>query len=127
LNCRGERLSFVPMRHRPGRLPSLLLATLLLFHGVALGLLHAQSPVASRPAVTASTGQPGVPLPEHDETTCAVCHASVTLTVVMLARAVLPDAPATVQRTPALAEERLPRAPAARPTSSRAPPALRSA
>ena len=100
----------------------------LLFHGVALGLLHAQSAAgASRSAVTATSSQPGVPLPEHDETTCAVCHASVTLTALTLAREVLPDAPATVQRAPALAEERLPRAPAARPTSSRAPPALRSA
>ena len=115
------------MRHRPGRLPSLLLAALLLFHGVALGLLHAQGAAASPTGVTAKTGQPGVPLPEHDESTCAVCHASVTLTALTLARAVLPDAPATVQRAPALAEERLPRAPAARPTSSRAPPALRSA
>lgn len=116
------------MRHRPGRLPSLLLVALLLFHGVALGLLHAQGAAgASRPAITATTSQPGVPLPEHDETTCAVCHASVTLTALTLAREVLPDAPTTVQRAPALAEERLPRAPAARPTSSRAPPALRSA
>jgi len=127
LNRRGEALSFLAMRHRPGPLPSLLLAALLLFHGVALGLLQAQSAAGTRPAVTASTGQPGVPLPEHDETTCAVCHASVTLTALTLARSVLPDAPATVQRAPALAEERLPRAPAARPTSSRAPPALRSA
>jgi hypothetical protein len=115
------------MHHRPGRLPSLLLAALLLFHGVALGMLQAQGAATSRTAVTASTGQPGVPLPEHDETTCAVCHGSVTLTAFTLARAVLPDAPATVQRAPALADERLPRAPAARPTSSRAPPALRSA
>jgi hypothetical protein len=115
------------MRQRSGRLLSLLLATLLLFHGVALGLLHAQTPPPSRPAVTASTGQPGVPLPEHDETTCAVCHASVTLTTLTLARSVLPDAPATIQRAPALSEERLPRAPDARPTSSRGPPALRSA
>lgn len=116
------------MRHRPGRLPSLLLVALLLFHGVALGLLHAQGAAGpSRSAITATTSQPGVPLPEHDETTCAVCHASVTLTALTLAREVLPDTPATVQRAPALAEERLPRAPAARPTSSRAPPALRSA
>jgi hypothetical protein len=115
------------MPHRPGRLPSLLLAALLLFHGVALGMMHARSAAGSRPAVAASTGQPGVPLPEHDETTCAVCHASVTLTRLTFARALLPDPPTSVQRAPALAEERLPRAPAARPTSSRAPPAIRSA
>ena len=120
-------LSFVPMRQHPGRLTSLLLTALLLFHGVALGLLHAQAAADARPAVSASSGQPGVPLPEHDETTCAVCHASVTLTALALARSVLPDAPAMVQRAPALAEERLPRAPATRPTGSRAPPALRSA
>jgi hypothetical protein len=127
LNPAAEPLSFVPMRHRPGRLPSLLLAALLLFHGVVLGLLHARAAADTRPAVTASSGQPGVPLPEHDETTCAVCHASVTLTALTLARSVLPDAPATILRVPALAEVRLPRAPATRPTSSRAPPALRSA
>jgi hypothetical protein len=115
------------MRHRPHGLPSLLLIALLLFHGVALGLLHARGSVpTSRTAVTASAGQPGAPLPEHDEATCAVCHASVTLTTFTLARAMLPDAPAA-QRAPALAEERLPRAPAARLASSRAPPALRSA
>jgi putative intracellular protease/amidase len=77
--------------------------------------------------VTATAGQPGIPLPEHDETTCAVCHASVTLTAMTLARAILPDAPAAGQHAYAPAGERLPRAPAARPTSSRAPPALRSA
>ena len=127
MNPQREPLSFVPMRQRPGRLTSLLLAALLLFHGVALGLLHARAAADVRPAVAASSGQPGVPLPEHDETTCAVCHGSVTLTALALARSVLPDAPPTVQRAPALADERLPRAPAARPTSSRAPPALRSA
>ena len=114
---------------RPSRLPSLLLAILLLFHGMAIGTAvgrQAGSP-ASRTAVAAMPGQPGVPLPEHDETTCAVCHASVTLSTLTLARAVLPDAPMIVLRASALAEERLPRTPAARPTSSRAPPALRSA
>jgi hypothetical protein len=114
---------------RPSRLPSLLLAVLLLFHGMALGTAAGRraGPPPSRTAVAATPGQPGVPLPEHDETTCAVCHASVTLSTLTLARAVLPDAPMIVLRAPALAEERVPRAPAARPTSSRAPPALRSA
>jgi hypothetical protein len=91
-----------------------------------VGVLQAKGAV-SRTAVAASTGRPGVPLPEHDETTCAVCHASVTLTTLSLARTMLPDPPATIQRVSTLAEERLPRAPHARPTSSRAPPALRSA
>jgi DUF2946 family protein len=127
LNCRAEALSIAPMR--PSRLTSLLLAILLLMHGMAIGTSvagRAGAP-ASRTAVAATPGQPGVPLPEHDETTCAVCHASVTPSTLTLARAILPDAPLTVQRAPALAEERLPRAPASRPTSSRAPPALRSA
>ena len=125
MNWEGEPLSFASMR--PSRLPSLLLAILLLFHGIAVGTVIGRQAPSSRTAVAATTGQPGVPLPEHDETTCAVCHASVTLTRLTLARAVLPDAPMIVLRAPALAEERLPRAPAARPTSSRAPPALRSA
>jgi len=113
---------------RPSRLPSLLLAVLLLFHGMAVGTVVGRGgPPPSRTAVAATPGQHGVPFPEHDETTCAVCHASVTLSTLTLARAILPDAPLTVQRAPALAEERLPRAPATRPTSSRAPPALRSA
>ncbi|MFL5516116.1 MAG: hypothetical protein ACJ8DJ_08160 [Gemmatimonadales bacterium] len=114
---------------RPSRLPCLLLVILLLFHGVAIGTVfgrQAGAP-ASRTAVAATPGQPGVPLPEHDETTCAVCHAQVTLTTLTLARAIVPDAPMIVLRAPALAEERVPHAPAARPTSSRAPPALRSA
>jgi hypothetical protein len=129
LNCRREPLSFLPMHPCHTPLPSLVLAALLLLHGVVLGVLPTQrpAPAASRTALTASAGQPGLPLPEHDETTCAVCHASATLTPPMLARAVLPDAPATVLRSAALADERLPRAPAARPTSSRAPPAIRSA
>jgi hypothetical protein len=114
------------MRHRPGRLPSLLLAALLLFHGAALGVLQAKA-AAARTAVAVSTGHPGAPLPEHDETTCAVCHASVTLTTLSLARTMLPDPPATILRASALAEERLPRPPHARAASSRAPPALRSA
>jgi len=127
LNWRAEPLSFAPMR--PSRLPSLLLAVLLLFHGMALGTVVGRraGPPPSRTAVAATPGQHGVPLPEHDETTCAVCHASVTLSTLTLARAVLPDAPMIVLRASALAEERLPRTPAARPTSSRAPPALRSA
>jgi hypothetical protein len=127
LKWRAEPLSFAPMR--PSRLPSLLLAVLLLFHGMALGTAAGRraGPPSSRTAVAATPGQHGVPFPEHDETTCAVCHASVTLSTLTLARAVLPDAPMIALRAPALAEERLPRAPAARPTSSRAPPALRSA
>jgi len=127
LNCPAEPLSFAQMR--PSRLTSMLLAALLLFHGVAIGTTVAGRAAASNSptAVSATRGHPGVPLPEHDETTCAVCHASVTLTTLSLARAVLPDAPTTVLRAPALAEERLPRAPASRPASSRAPPALRSA
>jgi hypothetical protein len=127
LNCPAEPLSFALMRS--SRVTSLLLATLLLVHGMALGAAvagRAASP-ASRTAVSATQGHPGIPLPEHDETTCAVCHASVTLTRLTLARAALPDAPTTVLRAPALVEERLPRAPASRPASSRAPPALRSA
>jgi hypothetical protein len=127
LNCPAEPLSFALMR--PSRLTSLLLALLLLFHGMALGTAAAgrvASP-ASRTAVSATQGHPGVPLPEHDETTCAVCHASVTLTTLTLARAVLPDGPTTVLRAPTMGGERLPRTTAARPTSSRAPPALRSA
>ena len=127
MNCRAKALSFASMR--PSRLTSLLLAILLLMHGMAVGTAVAGRAGApnSRTAVAAIPGQPGAPLPEHDETTCAVCHASVTLSTLTLARAVLPDVPATVQRAPALAEERLPRAPASRPTNSRAPPALRSA
>ena len=127
MNWPAEPLSFALMR--PSRLTSLLLALLLLFHGMALGTAAARraaSP-ASRTAVSATQGHPGTPLPEHDETTCAVCHASVTLTTLTLARAVLPDAPTTVLPAPSLTGERLPRTPAARPTSSRAPPALRSA
>jgi hypothetical protein len=114
---------------RPCRLPSLLLAILLLFHGMAVGAVMGRQagPPASRTAVAATPGQPGVPLPEHDETTCAVCHAQVTLSTLTLARAVLPDAPLIVLRVPTVAVERLPHAPAAPPTSSRAPPALRSA
>ena len=115
---------------RPSRLPSLLLAVLLLFHGMALGTAAGRAGRPHRlpaPPSRRHRGQPGVPLPEHDETTCAVCHASVTLSTLTLARAVLPDAPMIVLRAPALADERLPRTPAARPTSSRAPPALRSA
>ena len=127
MNCRGEALSFGVMR--PSRVTSLLLAVLLLFHGMAIGTAIARRGGAppSRATVAASQGLPGVPLPEHDETTCAVCHASVTLTRLTLARAVLPDAPTTVLRAPTRAQERLPRAPATRPASSRAPPALRSA
>lgn len=126
MNWRSEPLSFAPMR--PSRLPSLLLAVLLLFHGMAVGTVVGRGgPPPSRTAVAATPGQHGVPFPEHDETTCAVCHASVTLSTLTLARAVLPDAPMIALRAPAIAEERLPRAPAARPTSSRAPPALRSA
>ena len=127
MNCRPKALSFAPMR--PSRLTSLLLTVLLLMHGMAIGTAvagRAGAP-ASRTSVAATPGQPGVPLPEHDETTCAVCHASVTLSTLTLARAVLPDAPTTILRAPTLAEERVPRAPASRPTSSRAPPALRSA
>jgi hypothetical protein len=113
---------------RPSRLPSLLLAILLLFHGMALGtVVSRQAGPPSRTAVAATPGQPGVPLPEHDETTCAVCHAQVTLSTLILARAVLPDAPLILLRAPTVAGERLPHAPASRPTSSRAPPALRSA
>ena len=127
MNCRGEALSFGLMR--PSRVTSLLLAVLLLFHGMAIGVAIAGRADASpsRTAVAASQGRPGVPLPEHDETTCAVCHASVTLTRLTLGRAVLPDAPTTVLRSPARTDERLPRTLASRPTSSRAPPALRSA
>lgn len=127
MNCRGERLSFVPMRQRPGRLTSLLLATLLLFHGVALGLLHAQTPPPSRPAITAPAGQPGVPLPEHDETNCAICHASVTLPALVLARTVLPDPPAAHERAIPATNDRLPCSVAERPVGTRGPPALRSA
>ena len=127
MNCRAEALSFPVMR--PSRVTSLLLALLLLFHGMAVGTAiagRAGSP-PSRTAPAATQGHPGAPLPEHDETTCAVCHASVTLTTLTLARGVLPDAPTTVLRAPARTAERLPRAPASRPASSRAPPALRSA
>ena len=114
---------------RPSRVTSLLLAVLLVFHGMASGTAIAgRAGSSSSPtAVAATQGHPGVPLPEHDETTCAVCHASVTLTTPTLARAVLPDAPTTALRAPALADERLPRAPASRPARSRAPPALRFA
>jgi Protein of unknown function (DUF2946) len=114
---------------RPSRLTSLLLAVLLLFHGMAVGtaLAGRAGPLPSRTAIAATPGQPGVPLPEHDEISCAVCHASATLSTLTLARAVLPDAPAIVLRAPALAAERLPRAPASLPSNPRAPPALRSA
>jgi hypothetical protein len=114
---------------RPSRLPSLLLAVLLLFHGMAIGTVVGRQagPPASRTAVAAMPGQPGAPLPEHDETTCAVCHAQVTLSTLTLARAVLPDAPLILLRAPTVTVEPLPHAPASRPTSSRAPPALRSA
>lgn len=128
LNCRAEPLSFVPMRHRPGRLTSLLLATLLLFHGVALGLLHARATsTASLTATTVSAGQPGTPLPEHDETTCAICHASVTLPALTLSRTVLPDPPAAHHRALPATNDRLPHSVAERPVGTRGPPALRSA
>jgi hypothetical protein len=115
------------MRQRPGRLTSLLLTALLLFHGVALGLLHAQTPPPSRPAVSAPAGQPGVPLPEHDETTCAVCHASVTLPALLLARTFLPDLPAAHRPAVPATNDRLPHFVAAGPVGTRGPPALRSA
>ena len=126
MNCGAEALSFPSMR--PSRLPCLLLSFLLLVHGMGLGTAIArQAATGSRTGVVATQSQPGAPLPEHDETTCAVCHASVTLSTLTLARVVLPDAPTIASRAPALSDERLPRAPASRPTSSRAPPALRSA
>jgi hypothetical protein len=111
---------------RPSRLPTLLLAALVFLHGLALGAApHAA--VVSPTAVAAGERQQSVPLPEHDETTCAICHGSVTLPALTLARTVIPDPPAMVAPGTFLTSVRLPRSAEDQPPSSRAPPALRSA
>jgi hypothetical protein len=114
---------------RPSRVPALLLAALVFFHGLALGVAPARhtSGPASATAAAVGGGPQSVPLPEHDEATCAVCHGSVTLPSLTLARTAIPQAPASVRRGARLSNDRVPRSTAGRPTSSRAPPALRSA
>ena len=124
LNRRAAALSFSQMR--PSRLASLLLAALVVLHGLALGAApHAA--VVSPTAVAAGERQHSVPLPDHDETTCAICHGAVTLPALTLARTIIPDVPATVRPASFVSNIRLPRSAEHRPPSSRAPPALRSA
>jgi hypothetical protein len=125
LNRPGGALSFSSMR--PSRLVSLLLAALVFLHGLALGAAPRGLPVASATAVSAGERQHSVPLPDHDETTCAICHGSVTLPALTLARTVIPDAPAMAVSGTRVTNYRLPRSASDRPPSSRAPPALRSA
>ncbi len=111
---------------RPSRLTSLLLAALVFLHGLALGAAP-RGTVVSATASAAGEQQHSVPLPDHDETTCAICHGAVTLPSLTLARAVIPDGPATVLPGTFATTLRLPRSAEDRPPSSRAPPALRSA
>jgi|GEM_PF-6671983 len=112
---------------RSSRLASLLLAALVLLHGLALGAEAHASWVASATAAAVHEQQDSVPLHVHDETTCAICNGSVTLPAPTLARTVIPDAPATVLPGTFATCLRLPRSAENRPPSSRAPPALRSA
>lgn len=111
---------------RPSRLPSLLVAALVFLHGLALGAAP-HGMVVSPTAAAAGERRHSVPPPDHDETTCAICHGSVTLPALTLARTVIPDAPATVRPGTLVTCVRLPRSAEDRPPSSRAPPALRSA
>jgi hypothetical protein len=111
------------------RLPSLLLAALVFLHGFALGVTPARASrgIVSATASAVGEGQQSVPLPEHDETTCAICHASVTLPALTLARTILPDLPAAPHRAIPATNDRLPHSVAEGPVGTRGPPALRSA
>jgi hypothetical protein len=108
----------------------LLLLALSVSLGLAEGAEHAASPVSAGATYgvagsTVSAPRPSLPIPVHDEATCAFCQAAIFPPLAPSPAVVSVTASALVREVRVAAGDRLPRLVSHRAASSRAPPLLR--
>lgn len=123
MNPPTHRSTFQTMRI--GRLLRLLLLALPLALGVAAGAEHPPIPTADS-APTIGTPRESLPTPVHNEATCAFCQAAIFPPCAPQPTSISIESTLLVRHerpTPQAAE---PHSTSHRPTSSRAPPPLRS-
>ena len=111
---------------RPGRLFRLLLLALPLVVGVAAGV----EPPAALPPDTGSTissPRESLPPPVHNEATCAFCQAAIFSPCPPQPTSISIESTALVSLERPAPQAATPHSTSHRPTSSRAPPPLRSA
>lgn len=123
LNLPVGRFTFHLMRL--GRLARLLLLALPLVLGLAGGV--EQPPLSPVDALsTIGTPRESLPVPVHDEATCAFCQAAIFPPCAPHPTSVWIESAGLVRRERASADVVAPPFTSHRPTSSRAPPSLRS-
>jgi hypothetical protein len=110
---------------RLGRLSQLLLLTLPLLLGLAGGEEQPRL-VPATVVSTISAPRESLPVPVHDEATCAFCQAAIFPPCAPHPASVSVESAGLVRQELASADVVAPPFTSHRPTSSRAPPALRS-
>jgi hypothetical protein len=120
----GRPRTFKPMYS--GRGLRLLVLALVVALGLAGGAQRA--PGAASPVTTASISAPrqSLPVPVHDEATCAFCQAAIFPPCAPAPAAASVGQHSIVRRAVAASEARAPHATSHRAASSRAPPVLRT-
>jgi hypothetical protein len=110
---------------RFGRVLRLLLLALPVVLGVAAG---AEPPQAAPVSAVSTIGPPGqsLPTPVHNEATCAFCQAAIFPPCAPQPTSISVESTGQVLRERAAPQAATPHSTAHRPTSSRAPPQLRS-
>jgi hypothetical protein len=109
----------------PGRLLRLVLLVLPVLVGLATGAGHRPA-VAAQAVATISAPHQSLPVPAHDEATCAFCQAAIFPPCAPSPADVSITTPALLRACRVASSDRLPHLSSLRPASSRAPPALRS-
>lgn len=109
----------------PGRSLRLLLLALAVLLGLAAGMDH--SPRAGGPQTVSTISAPreSLPVPVHDEATCAFCQAAIFPPCAPQPTDVSVAERGEVRRERPAPDARAPHTTADRPASSRAPPPLR--
>jgi|SRR5580765_3629854 len=108
-----------------GRVLRLLVLACVVFLGLAAGAGH-RSPAAPQSVSTVSTPREPLPVPVHNEATCAFCQAAIFPPCAPQPADVAPRAQGAVRRESPAPEVRAPDFAFHRPASSRAPPAIAS-
>jgi hypothetical protein len=122
LNRPGHGVTFQPMR--PGRILRLLLLALPLVLGLAAGMDHPR-PLPLEVVSTVSAPRESLPIPVHDEATCAFCQAAIFPPCAPHPTSVSIESCGLVRRERPLFDAVTPSFTSHRATSSRAPPPLR--
>jgi hypothetical protein len=109
----------------PGRSLRLLILALAVFLGLAAGM--DRSPPAGQPQTVSTISAPreSLPVPVHDEATCAFCQAATFPPCTPQPTDISVAERGEVRRERPAPDVRVPRTTANRPASSRAPPPLR--